>query len=118
MKQPLDTCLKGFSNAFWTGLTTLEFAKVIEEILKQNITGLVQVASQEKISKHELISLFNQIYRNGVLNIIKDDHYKVDKSLMSNREDFKYTVPHYIEMIESQKKWMFTHSNLYSHYNL
>ncbi len=118
LNKPKHSTLKGFSNAFWTGLTTLELAKTIERIVDVNITGLIQVVPKDKISKYELISLFNKIYRKDTLTIVKDNEYKVDKSLVSIREDFNYTVPNYLEMLETQKQWMSTHYNLYTHYTI
>lgn len=118
LNQSKDSTLNGFSNVFWTGLTTLELAKSIEEIIKQNITGLIQVVPETKISKHKLILNFNKIYRDNKLTILEDSKFKVDKSLVSIREDFNYKVPNYLEMLQEQKKWMLKHNALYTHYNL
>lgn len=116
MLQPQDTKLKGFSNAFWSGITTLELGNVIVEILQQNITGLIQVAPECKIDKFSLISLFNSIYKDNKICIEANGDYNVDKSLSSIRKDFQYLVPNYTDMLENQKKWILKHSNLYSHY--
>lgn len=116
MSQPDDAQLKGFTHAFWSGLTTLELAKVIVAILDQNISGLIQVAPSTKIDKHTLLSLFNSVYRNGTVSIVPDDSYYVDKSLVSIRTDFNYQVPHYQDMLESQRQWILAYSSLYSHY--
>lgn len=118
LSQPLDAKLNGYSKAFWTGLTTLELAKVIHAILNQKITGLIQVVPQDKINKFELLRLFNSIYRNNSLTILKDEKYAVDKSLLSIRKDFDYKVPTYEQMLIEQKKWISNHSHLYNHYSL
>jgi dTDP-4-dehydrorhamnose reductase len=116
MSQSEDTKLKGFTNAFWSGITTLELAKVIVEIIRQNISGLIQVASSSKIDKYSLISLFNTIYKNDKMTIGALDNYLVDKSLVSIRTDFEYQVANYQQMLESQKEWILTHPSVYSHY--
>ena len=118
LNQPEEANLKGFTNAFWTGITTLELAKVIEQIIDQNIVGLIQVTPKNAISKYELLSLFNAVFRKGMLTILEDSNYKVDKSLKSIRTDFVYIVPSYEEMLESQKKWMMANAQLYKHYSL
>lgn len=118
LKQPQSTTLNGFSNAFWTGLTTLELANVIYSIIEQRINGLIQVIPQNKISKYELLKLFNSIYRNNNLEIVEDDKYKVDKSLISIRTDFNYIVPTYEQMLIEQKEWMLKNSNIYKQYLL
>lgn len=116
MSQSVDTRLKGFTKAFWSGVTTLELAKVVLEIIEQNISGLIQVAPAAKIDKYSLISLFNSIYKNGKMTIEPIGDYHVDKSLVSSRTDFEYQVPNYQNMLESQKEWILKHPNIYSHY--
>lgn len=116
MSQSVETRLKGFTNAFWSGLTTLELAKVVLEIIEQNISGLIQVAPAAKIDKYSLISLFNFIYKNGKMTIEPNVDYYVDKSLVSSRTDFEYQVPNYQNMLESQKDWILKYSCIYPHY--
>ena len=116
MSQPITSHLKGYSKAFWSGLTTLELAKVIVEICKQEICGLIQVTPKEKIDKFKLISLFNSIYRQDKIEIEPYDSYSVDKSLISVRSDFDYIVPSYEEMLIEQKEWIESHVDLYPYY--
>ena len=113
MSQPVTSQLKGYSKAYWSGLTTLELAKVIVEICKQEIVGLIQVAPKEKIDKFSLISLFNSIYREDKIEIEPYDSYSVDKSLISIRSDFDYIVSSYEEMLIEQKEWIESHKELY-----
>lgn len=116
MMQSDGSQIKGFTDAYWSGVTTLELAKVISEIIKQNITGLIQIAPKSKIDKFSLISLFNSIYKNNIILIEKNGDYKVDKSLVSIRKDFDYEVPDYKKMLENQKNWISEHSVIYSQY--
>jgi len=116
--QPLTSKLNGYSNVYWTGLTTLELAKLIHEIINQNISGLIQVVPQDKINKCELLKLFNSIFRNNQLEIIEYDAYKVDKSLVSKRQDFNYNVPTYEHMFVDLKTWVLEQNALYKHYQL
>lgn len=106
MTQPKDATLNGFTQAFWSGITTLELSKVIEFVLENKFTGLIQVAPKQKIDKYNLLKLFNRIFRENRLTIVPDDHYKVDKSLISVRKDFTYQVPDYEEMLYDMKEWM------------
>lgn len=111
MSQPKGASLKGFSQAFWSGITTIELAKVLDEVLSGlNATGLVQVAGKQKIDKYSLLKLFNEIFRNNEMEIASDDAYKVDKSLVSVRDDFKYEVPDYRTMLQEMKAWIETES--------
>ena len=111
-----NSILKGYSQAYWSGITTLELAEVIENALLENITGLIQVAPASKIDKYNLLLLFNTLYRENKMVINIDDSYKVDKSLVSIREDFSYKVRDYHEMLLRQKEWIRKDKQLYSHY--
>lgn len=118
LSQPLDAKLNGYSNAYWTGLTTFELAKVVHEIINQNISGIIQVVPSEKINKYELLKLFNSIFRNNQLEIANYDAYKVDKSLLFTRQDFDYHVPTYEQMLVDLKVWISNQNILYKHYQL
>lgn len=105
MSQPDDTTLNGFSNVFWSGITTLELAKVIDDAIKSKVTGLKQI-SREKIDKYSLISLFNEIFKENKIEILSSRDYHSDKSLVSERTDYVYHVPTYKEMLTEMKEWI------------
>lgn len=98
--------VSGYSQAFWSGITTIELAKVINQTIIQDIKGLVIVAGNPKIDKFSLLKLFNEIFKNGSLTILENSKYKVDKSMYSSRTDFDYKVPSYEEMILEMKQWI------------
>ncbi|MBB1149745.1 SDR family oxidoreductase [Myroides sp. NP-2] len=116
MCQSNNALIKGFSKAFWSGITTLELAKVILEIIKQNITGLIQITGTNKIDKYSLLRLFNEIYRDNLVRIEGSSSYKIDKSLVSTRTDFNYPMPNYKEMLLNQKDWIDKYKDLYPYY--
>jgi dTDP-4-dehydrorhamnose reductase len=62
-KNTQENPVKGFENHLWSGITTLELAKVIHNIIDNNFysCGLYQIAS-EKISKLNLLLLINSIF--------------------------------------------------------
>ena len=49
MSQPFDTKVNGYSKVFWSGITTLELAKVIDDVIRNKVTGLKQI-SREKLA--------------------------------------------------------------------
>lgn len=98
--------VSGYSHAFWSGITTVELAKVIHQAIEQNIFGLIVVAGKNKIDKYSLLKLFNSIFRNESLIVSENSKYKVDKSMFSVRNDFEYIVPCYKDMIMEMKNWM------------
>ena len=106
MSQPDDSQLKGFSKAFWSGITTVELAEVLKWAIEENVVGLKQIAPHHKINKFDLLQLFNEIFRENKLSIIEDDHYKVDKSLLSTVTKYTYNVPEFREMLIEMKEWI------------
>lgn len=94
--------VKGFTNAIYTGFTTLEMSRIIEKILMEHpdAAGVYQVSS-DPINKYELLLLIRE--KLGLdIEIIPDDVFCCDRSLDSSRfrSDFNYTPPSWPAMIE------------------
>lgn len=113
MKQDNSQTLKGFSQAFWSGITTLELTNVIHWAIQNQVTGLKQIAGK-KIDKHQLLLLFNEVFKNNQITILADDYYKVDKSLISTRTDFIYDLPSYKQMLLDMKTWILNNDYEYA----
>lgn len=111
--------IKGYTQAIWTGVTTLTLAKAMDQALKENLTGLFNLVNNTSISKYDLLQLFNKHFRDNALEIIPDDNLKLDKTLICTRkEDFTFVVPSYETMIIEMKQWIIDHKSLYdSYYN-
>jgi dTDP-4-dehydrorhamnose reductase len=105
--------IKGYTQAYWSGVTTLELAKATHEMIKQDITGLFQLCPEHKISKYDLLRLFSKTW-NQEVTIIPFDNYAVDKSLVCTRKDFKYYKLDYDLMLNELKQWIENHQTLYS----
>lgn len=108
--------IKGYTNAIWTGVTTLTLAKAMECALKSDLTGLYNLVNNTSISKFDLLCLFNKYFRDNKLVIEPDDTLKLDKSLRNSRMDFNFVVPSYDEMVKEMKQWVDTHTELYPVY--
>lgn len=104
----------GFKNAYWTGVTTIELAKGIEILIKNDVAGLYHFIPNEKISKYNLLNIIAEIFNRNITIIPKEDYY-VDKSLINTRTDFRYVIPTYHEMIEEMKNWIDKNPQLYSY---
>lgn len=114
MKQ--NNSVKGFSEAIWTGVTTLTLAKAMEQAINTNLCGLYNLVNNESISKYDLLRLFNRYFRENSLKIEVDRSIQVDKTLVNTRVDFDFTVPSYEQMISEMKDWVDSHPELYPHY--
>lgn len=109
--------VKGYTNAFWSGVTTLQLAKSIHNLINQQVSGLYHLTNSERISKYNLIMLFKEIFpSSSITHILPFDDYKLDKSLVNTRADVHLSVPAYSEMIGAMKEWIRSNSDLYSHY--
>ena len=93
--------VKGFTKAVFSGLPTVEMARVIADyvIPRPKLTGLYHVSSQP-INKCALLSLIAQIYQKDI-HIVPDDELVIDRSLNSDRfyEDTGYRAPQWDELI-------------------
>lgn len=94
--------IKGFTKAIYTGFTTLEMSRIIENMLVNypEASGVYQVSS-DPINKYELLLLFRE--KLGLtIEIIPDDSFCCDRSLDSSRfrKEFLYTPPTWETMIE------------------
>ncbi len=98
--------IKGFSNAYWSGVTTLELAKFIYKIInKNNITGLIHFTNNIKISKFHILKILKHVYGKNELTITKCGNYITDKSLVNSRKEFDLEIPDYETMFQEMKNW-------------
>lgn len=75
---------KGFKKAIFSGLSTFEFARVVEEIIlnHSNLKGLFHISSTP-ISKYEFLKKIS-INFSKKINIIPDLNFKINRSLSSS----------------------------------
>ncbi|MCM3774133.1 SDR family oxidoreductase [Priestia aryabhattai] len=98
--------IKGYEKVLWNGVTTLELAKAIEAMIKQDINGLYHLSLEKKVSKFELLKLMQEIFEKTDIVIIPDSHIVLDRTIKSTRVDFKYELPTYEQMLRELKDWM------------
>lgn len=110
--------INGYTKAMWTGQTTLQLAKTMEQAAILRANGLVNAVPDSSISKHDLCQLFNKYFRNGTLKINPVDGVNADKSLKRTNFIFPYIIPDYETMIRELAEWVMAHKEMYPHYNL
>ena len=110
--------INGYTHAMWTGLTTLQLAKVMEAAAKEKAHGLVNMVYYENISKYELLKLFNHYLKDDRIVIHSYDDFTIDKTLIRTNLEFDYAVPDYETIISEMANWMREHKRLYPHYDL
>lgn len=108
--------IKGFANAFWSGVTTLELAKAIDVIISEKqITGVFHLTNNTKISKYELLCLFQQIWNRDDIEIEKFNGDKKDKSFKNTINSQLTVKSSYLEMLTEMKEFMEINKSLYSY---
>lgn len=94
--------VNGYKGAIYTGLTTIELARVIQSIIESHpdLTGLYHVSS-DPINKYDLLCLIRDFFSIST-EILPVEEPKIDRSLDSSRfrKRLNYTPPKWPEMIK------------------
>ncbi len=97
----------GYKNAIFSGITTLELAKVIYKILRyyENLNGIYHISS-EPIDKYSLLKMISVTYKHNV-ELAPNLDFRIDRSLNSTRFSLAtdYISPQWEEMISSMYKF-------------
>ena len=104
LKSNKSGMVNGFTNHYWNGVTCLQLAKIIDNIITTNgyWNGIRHIHSPSVVSKYELICMLNEIY-NLNINIVPVRSTPINKSLIS-----KYPLSQFaINNIEIQIKEMY-----------
>ena len=95
--------ISGYRKAIYTGLTTMEMARIIEQILTRHtdLSGLWQVAS-EPIDKYNLLGGLSTRLGRDDIDIRPDDSFVCDRSLVADRFTAAtgYRAPGWDEMLD------------------
>jgi len=101
VKQNKNKTITGYTNAIYSGFTTVAFSKLLDEIIKNHpdMNGLIHMSS-DPISKFDLIHLLNKKFKFNI-NIIPDSTFICDRSLnsMAFRKKTNISIPSWTKMI-------------------
>ena len=95
--------IKGYSNALYSGLTTIELVRVVNFIISRNkfMSGIIHISS-EPISKFSLLSKLSYMLERDDLTIEEDSSFICDRSL--NGDHFVaitgYSIPSWDNMLQ------------------
>lgn len=98
--------ISGYCRVLWNGVTTLELAKAIKDVAEKPIAGIVHLNNPHPVSKFELLQQFRQVFAKNDVQIVPDDHFQLDRTLVHTRQDFTYQVPGYDVMLQELASWM------------
>mgnify|MGYP001170192903 FL=1 len=106
--------VNGFSNYYFTGLTTLEFCEIIYKffIRENNLYNKILNIGGKKISKYDLLLKISKIFKKKIKIKIKT-YPKINRTLNNNKflKLSKYKVKNWDNMLKNLKTFM--HLNNY-----
>lgn len=105
--------VNGYTKSVWSGVTTLELAKVIDFAIITDLRGLQQFSNNNQITKYDLLKLITGTF-NLPVEIRPVDGVISDKSIISSISD--YTVPSYSVMLQDLHNFMSKNKKLYTQY--
>jgi len=95
--------VKGFTRAIYSGFTTSEMARIIEQVLfeHRNMSGLWHVAS-EPISKYALLAELNGLMQRSDIELLPESNFFCDRSLDATRFNTEtgYQPPPWCDMLK------------------
>jgi dTDP-4-dehydrorhamnose reductase len=89
ISQPINATVPGYTNHFWNGLTTLQFAKIVSGIIDQDLftAGVFHLVPDEYASKYELLRLIAGYFNREDLEIVPNENQiPVDRRLITQKE--------------------------------
>ncbi len=114
LSQQTETA-KGYTNAIFSGFTTVEFATLLAEkiIPNQDLRGLYHI-SVNPISKHDLLKIVADVYQKKI-SIVPDSTLSINRSLNSDklRAKIGYQPPDWNQLIKNMHQDFLT-SDFYS----
>ena len=107
----------GYTKSIWSGVTTIELAKIIKWSIEKKLTGLYHVTNNSSINKYELLILFKK-YIDRDIEIIPINGENLDKSLIDSLLFVDYKIPSYEKMIKEMLHLIINNPILYSQYEV
>jgi len=86
--------INGYVNHYWNGITCLQYAKIVDQIIENNMfwQGVRHIFSPKSVTKYELVSMMNEIYQLDIVITEYATDETCDRSLMSNY-DMLFEIP-------------------------
>lgn len=110
-----DGYVGGFSDVIFSGVTSLEFAKFVNEFGIKT-TGIFNLTAEEPIDKYSLLCKIKEKYKKSNIWIGKNLQKSEKMITYSSRQDIGYVQKTYDSMINELWEYMDKHKSLYTHY--
>lgn len=90
--------ISGFTDVYWSGVSTIELAKAVHWAINNDLTGLYHITNNDRISKNDLLILFRK-FTNKDIEIHPMSGKNIDKSFIDTRRLINYQIPSYEKMV-------------------
>ena len=99
--------IDGYENILWNGVTCLQLAKIIGEVIHNNNYwyGVRHIFSPTTVSKYELCCYINDIYELNIIINKEYNHYK-NMTISSIYDIDNFNIPIIRDQIFEQKNWV------------
>lgn len=106
--------IKGYKNATWSGLTTLELSRFIHYVIQKNFhpKTIIHATNNIAISKYDLLQEIIEIFNLDIV-LEEENNYHVNKQLINTKE-LGFAFKGYHEMLVDLKKWIKDNEAVYS----
>ncbi|MFA5152799.1 MAG: sugar nucleotide-binding protein, partial [Clostridia bacterium] len=108
IKSQKDKEVNGFTNHFWNGITCLQFAKICEKIINEDLywEGVRHIFSPSAVTKAELVKLVSDEYDLNLKIKKVEAEIKCDRTLRSIFPTCNnFNIPELHRQIHEMKEW-------------
>ncbi len=91
-----DGEIDGYIDHYWNGITCLQYAKIVYQIVAENLfwKGVRHILSPNSISKYKLVNIINDVYKLNIKINSKEGIKRCDKTLCTiNSVNRKFNIP-------------------------
>jgi len=98
--------VNGYLQVMWNGVTTLQLAKTVEQMVAHKVSGLYHLTAPRKLSKYELLGMIAREFGKTDVQLIPCEEPVQNRTLKNTRTDFQAEVPDYPEMLADLHRWI------------
>lgn len=106
----------GYAHMSINGVTTLEYAKFLEQAMRKKYRGYYNLHADGSISKADFIRLVIEVFHIQDLSVRDVLYPNQNNSLSTIRSDIDFPRKTYRRQLEELRAWMLEHKELYPHY--
>lgn len=99
--------IKGFTRAWYSGISTIEMARIVGDIIEYHpdVSGLKQLSVAEPVNKYDLLCMARDAFGIDV-EIVPDDEFEIKPILLGDRlrSEINYQLPSWPDMMQELAK--------------